>query len=290
MKNKSIGYEIELKNIKNEYDKFLKYYKKKIIVYKGNQLEYYSCGKGKDTILFMPHISSLIPLEISFKTIMTYEDCFRVIAPVLPDVENIDELAESINAILKDEKIDNVIVFGQSGSTITAQIFLSRFYKKIKAMILVNTLVPKARKKNKLSVIFNVLPEFILKYFIKMNFKKYLELEKIPDVYYPKILFTKYLLEENLKRYFSKKKFLGDLNMINAFNDENNFIKKTFKNWNGKLLIITSVDDPLYQDSQLLFHLLPYSQIHVFKEGYGHFTPTVKSNELIKVIQNFLLK
>lgn len=81
----------------------------------------------------------------------------------MPDVENIDELAESINSILKEENIDKVIVFGQSGSGITAQIFFSRYHQKIKAMILVNTVVPKAKRKNKLSGIFNVMPEFLLK-------------------------------------------------------------------------------------------------------------------------------
>ena len=113
MKNKHIESEIELKKIKNEYDKFLNTYKKKIIMYKGNQLEYYLCGKGKDTILFTPHISSVIPLEINFNRIIDYEDCFKVIAPALPNVENIDELAESINTILDEELIDNVIVFEQ---------------------------------------------------------------------------------------------------------------------------------------------------------------------------------
>jgi pimeloyl-ACP methyl ester carboxylesterase len=290
MKNKSIGSEIELKNIKNEYDKFLNIYKKKIIMYKDNPLEYYSCGKGKDTILFTPHISSVIPLEINFNRIMDYEDCFKVIAPALPNVENIDELAESINTILKEEKIDKVIVFGQSGSGITAQIFFSRFYKKIKALILVNTVIPKTKKKNNLNIIFNVLPEFLLKYFIKIKLKKYYKLENIPNDFYPKIMFTKNLLEQQLKKYYTKEKIIRDFNLINSFNNENILIKKTLQNWDGKLLIITSEDDPLYEDSKMLNNLLPNSQIHIFKEEYGHLTPSIKSNELKQVIQNFLLK
>ena len=221
---------------------------------------------------------------------MAYEHCFKVIAPILPDIKNIDELAESINTILKEEKIDKVIVFGQSGSGITAQIFFSRYYQKIKAMILVNTVVPKAKRKNKLSIIFNILPEFILKYFIKMTFKKYYQLENIPKEFYPKIMFTNYLLEENLKRYFTKKKLIEDLDLIHAFNDEHILIKKTLQEWNGKILIVTSENDPLYEESKMLFHLLPHSQIHIFKEEYGHLTPSIKSNELKQVIQNFLLK
>ena len=290
MKKKYNECQIELNKIKSEYFQFLKFYKKKKILHGNNQLEYYLGGKGKDTILFTPHISRLVPLEIIFKTIMAYDPCFKVIAPILPDVDNIDELAESINTILKEEKIEEVIVFGQSGSGITAQIFFSRYYQKIKAMILINTVVPKAKRKSKLSIIFNILPEFVLKYFIKMNFKKYYNLENIPNNFYPKIMFTTYLLEENLKKYFTKKKFIGDLNLIHAFNDEHMLLKKTLQNWKGKLLIITSKDDPLYEDSNMLFHLLPHSQLHIFKEGYGHLTPSIKSNELKQVIQNFLLK
>ena len=290
MKNKYIGCQSELKNIKNEYDNFLKIHKKKKILCGKIQLEYYSGGKGKDTILFMPHISSLIPLEIIFRTIMDYGKCFKVIAPVLPDVGNIDELAESINTILKEEKIDKVIVFGQSGAGITAQIFFSRFYQKIKAMILVNTVAPKAKKKNMFTILFKVMPECILKHFIKMQLKKYYKLKNIPNDFHPKIMFINYLLEENLKRCFSKKKFIEDLNLINMFNDENIQIKKTLQNWEGKILIITSEDDPLYEDSKILSHLLPNSEIHIFKGEYGHLTPSIKSNELKQVIQNFLLK
>lgn len=123
-----------------------------------------------------------------------------------------------------------------------------------------------------------------------MKFTKYLKFENIPNDFHPKIMFTKYLLEENLKKYFTKKKLMEEFNLINAFNDENILIKKTLQNWDGKLLIITSEDDPLYEDSKMLFHLLPNSQIHVFKGECGHLTPTVKSNDLQQVIQNFLFK
>ncbi len=43
MENKYNPRKIELINIKNEYDKFLNHKKYKIN-FKGNQLEYYSCG------------------------------------------------------------------------------------------------------------------------------------------------------------------------------------------------------------------------------------------------------
>ena len=44
MENKYNSRKIELINIKNEYDKFLNNHKKYKINFKGNQLEYYSCG------------------------------------------------------------------------------------------------------------------------------------------------------------------------------------------------------------------------------------------------------
>jgi len=101
-------------------------------------------------------------------------------------------------------------------------------------------------------------------------------------------MFTQFLLNKSLKERFSKKRLLLEIDNIFQFNNEGFLDIEKIKGWNGKVLIITSEDDPGYEDSKLLKQHLPHSELYIFSAGYGHLTPAVKANEIKKVTGDFL--
>ncbi|GAG59384.1 unnamed protein product [marine sediment metagenome] len=164
--------DIQNKNItqseKELFELFINTHKKYIINYKEINIEYYYSGKGGNTILILPHISSLFNQEMAFHLIIDLENNNKVLAPELCNVNNIDEIADIMNYILEKENITNVIIYGQSGSGITAQVFFNRYYNKVKGMILVNTIAPRNNTKNnsRLLKMIKLFPSFLLKYIV----------------------------------------------------------------------------------------------------------------------------
>ena len=123
-----------LRQEQSRFNEFQKTHYKSSLDYRGQTLEYYSCGNGPRTILIPPHISSLFPTEMGYRHILDFESCFRVIAPSLIETGNLDEIAESLLLVLEKEKIDDVILFGGSGSGITAQVFFYRYHPRVRAL------------------------------------------------------------------------------------------------------------------------------------------------------------
>lgn len=279
-----------LQGEKELFEIFVNTHKKFKINYKGINTEYYYSGKGENTILILPHISSLFNQEIAFHLIMDLENNNKVLAPELNSINSINEIADMMNYILVKENITNVIIYGQSGSGITAQVFFNRYYHKVKGMILVNTIAPSNNSKNKSSLLkmIKIFPSFLLKYIIKKKLKKYSKNISIPEECVPRINFSKLLLEKCFLERFSKKTLLKELKYILEFKKEKILSSKEIPNWNGSILIITSEDDAGYEDSKKLASLLPNADTFVLETGYGHLAPAIKSVEFHSKINEFL--
>ncbi len=276
---------------KELFEVFKNTHKKHILNYRDINIEYYYSGKGENTIIVLPHISSLFSQEMAFHLIMDLEKNNKVLAPEICNVNNINKIANIINFILKKENITNVIIYGQSGSGITAQVFFNRYYKKVKGMILVNTIAPRndTKKNSSLSIkMIKLLPSFLLKYIIKKKFSKYSKNISVPEKCISRISFSKVLLEKCFLKRFSKKELLKELEYILQFNNEKILTSRELPNWNGSILIITSEDDVSYEDSKKLAELLPNADIFVFEAGYGHFAPVIKSVQFYLKINDFL--
>ena len=79
-----------------------------------------------------------------------------------------------------------------------------------------------------------------------------------------------------------------ELNNVLKFNDEGIMRPEALKDWEGRILVITSEDDAGYNGSKLLSQQLPNSELYVLEKGYGHLAPAVKSQEVHKAIDDFI--
>ncbi len=270
-----------LKEEKDLYDEFVRTHPKSRLDYEGQTLEYIACGHGTHTLLMPPHISNLFPVEMGYRHILAFESRFRVIAPSLIESHRLDEIAASLLRVLENETNRPVILFGQSGSGITAQVFYRRYSQRVAGMILVNTVAPgHPAPRTPLVMLFKLLPAALLKSMFTKRLLGELDTASIPQELIPRLQMSRTLLGESLKGQFSKRALAIDVQKALQFNAEGFVDTGILSAWQGRILIITSQDDTGYEDSEALSERLPNASLLLLEEGHGHLAPLVKSEEV----------
>jgi len=278
-----------LQKERDVYEEFVRTHPKSRLDYKGQTLEYIACGHGTHTLLIPPHISRLFSVEMGYRHILAFESRFRVIAPSLIETDRLDEIAASLLYVLKNETNRPVVLFGQSGSGITAQVFFRRNSQRVAGMVLVNTVAPgHPAPRTPLFVFFKLLPAPLLKFIFTKKLLGQLDTESLPPELVPRLEMSRTLLGECLKGRFSKRALAIDMQKALQFNAEGFVDLGLFSAWRGRILIITSQDDAGYEDSKALSEKLPNAHLLVFKKGYGHLAPLVKSHEVHLAIDRLM--
>lgn len=98
---------------------------------------YYSCGKGKNTIIILPE--GLGTGEAAFCYIQSLEKSHKIISPIYPLVSTVDELVEGINKMIEVESAEHITIFGASFGGILAQCFMKKYWNKIEKLVLAHT-------------------------------------------------------------------------------------------------------------------------------------------------------
>lgn len=278
-----------LKEEKAVYDEFVRTHPKLTLDYKGQPLAYIVCGGGTHTLLIPPHISNLFSVEMGYRHILAFERQFRVIAPCLIQTNSLDEIAASLLYVLEHESNRPLVLFGQSGSGITAQVFFQRYFQRVAGMILVNTIAPGHPASRTPFFIFSkLLPGVLLKRIFTRSLLKQLDTTSLPPELIPRLQISRMLLSECFNERFTKKTLSIDLQNVMQFNAQGFVDPGSFSSWGGRILIITAQDDAGYEDSQTLSEKLPNAHLLAFEKGYGHLAPLVKSHEMHQAIDEMM--
>lgn len=271
------------------YEEFVRTHPKSHLAYKGQTLEYIACGHGTHTLLILPHISRMFSTEMGYRHILAFESKFRVIAPSLIETNSLDEIADSLLCVLEKETDHSVVLFGQSGSGITAQVFFRRNFERVIGMILVNTVAPgHPTPRTPLFIFFKLLPGALLKSIFTKKLLGQLDTDNLPVELVPKLQMSRTLLSECFKEQFSKRTLAIDMQNALQFNAEGFVDLGLLSTWRGRILIVTSQDDSGYEDSKALSEKLPNAHLLVFEKGYGHLAPLVRSQEVHLAIDRLM--
>ncbi len=170
------------------------------IKFKNKEIEYISCGSGVKTVLTFH--GALGNAEGNFQAINFFETNYRVIAPSITNFETLTELSEGVNEVLKSENIEECIVIGQSFGSFMAQPYFHRNFKKIQALILVNSYPPNNdwvddfKKTNR---IIKLIPTFILRKLMARRLMKFIkeDMEMPPEIR-EELKFLKAFIRERL--------------------------------------------------------------------------------------------
>jgi pimeloyl-ACP methyl ester carboxylesterase len=271
------------------YREFLRTHRKSRLEFGEQTLEYIACGHGSQTMLLPPHISRLFPSEMGYRHILGFEGRYRVLAPSLIETDRLDEIAASLLHVMQKEASGPVVLFGQSGSGVTAQVFFRRYFQHLAGMVLVNTVAPgHPTPRTPLFALFKLLPGTLLKFIFKKRLMKLLDVANIPHDLAPRLQISRALLDECFEARFSKRTLAIDMHNALAFNAEGFLELALLSEWRGRILVITSEDDAGFADSKLLSERLPNASLLVLEKGYGHLAPAVKSQEVNLAIGSLL--
>jgi len=254
----------------------------------GKTVSYYSCGHGQRTLLTFA--GGWGGIELAYETVLGFEGRNRVVVVDVSAYDDPDEMGRGINGVLDAENIDRVIVFGQSLNGIIGQSYFKRHYRRVDGLVLTNTLAPrKERSKTWVLALLKILP---LRWMKPLMRRKMTRLGEFKQEVPPKVLagrrFAAALMGQMIDGYWTKRGTLNILKLTFAFNERDGYTPDSFPGWRGRVLNITSPDDPYYPDVELLMKNLPRAEKYEFQPGFGHVAPQIHRDEFHKIIQGFI--
>ncbi|OGD27046.1 MAG: hypothetical protein A2Y56_02345 [Candidatus Aminicenantes bacterium RBG_13_63_10] len=267
---------------------FLESHPGKKVEINGKTIPYLACGSGRRTLLTFA--GGWGGVELSYDFVLGFEDRNRVIVVDVSAFDDPAEMSRGIDAVLDRESAGRVVVFGQSLSGIIGQSYFKRRYDRADGLVLTNTPAPrKERSKKWALIVLKGIPLGLIKALVRKKMTRLAEFpQPIPAEVQERRKFVAGLLERMLFVYWTKKNILNILTLAFAFNEKDAYAGDSFPGWKGKVLVVTSPDDPYHPDAELLMKNLPGAELVEFPSGFGHLAPQIHRDEFYGRIQRFI--
>ena len=130
-------------------------------------------------------------------------------------------------------------------------------------------------------------PFYLLKAIFKREMRKWTPVAEIPTEARERMHFKSAFMKQVVDQQFSKGFLMNAVKVVFQFHKDGEYTIETFKDWKGKVLIISSKDDPCYKDLDILRKHLPHSGLFLFPEGYRHMAPMVFCDDYQNKIKDF---
>ena len=272
----------ELKRLQD----FLATHRIKQINVRGKSVRYYSCGEGEQTILTFSGGHS--GLETVYETILGFENDYRIVVVDISLFKSLSEFRLGVDMVLEREGVGRLFVIGQSLSGVYSQIYFKKNYNNVDAMVLTNTFAPSRKKRKKWPLLLlRFFPQFLLKAIFKQKIRKWTPVAEIPAQAKERLNFKSAFMNQVVDQQFTKGFLMNAGKVVFQFHKEGEYTIENFKDWSGKILIISSKDDPCYKDLEVLVKQLPHTEQFLFPEGYRHMAPMVFRDEYQNKIKDF---
>lgn len=203
----------------------------------GVRWTYYSGGSGDTSILFAHGMGGAY--QLWWQQIMYFEPHYRVISYTLPEpVDNLDDTAKGIEAILQKEKVDKFIVVGTSMGGYIAQYLTHIWPGRVLKAVYSNTFPPNKLIEQKNARLAKILP-WVPTILIAKSGEKQLREKLVPAAHNDSLL-AAFLPTMP----FSKKQFLNRYKVLTDkfFPQPDRYVYKRIPK-----LIIESANDPLVE-------------------------------------------
>jgi hypothetical protein len=109
----------------------------------------------------------------------------------------------------------------------------------------------------------------------------------IPTEAKERMQFKSAFMNQFVDQQFSKAFLMNAVNVVFQFHKDGEYTIENFKDWKGKILLVSSKDDPCYKDLDTLSKHLPHTELYLFPEGYRHMAPMVFRDEFHNRIKEF---
>ena len=251
--------------------------------------EYISCGRGEQALLLLP--GALSVGESTFPIINAFENEYRIVAPSYALSLTMTELCDGIAGILEAEGLNQAHVLGGSYGGLVAQYFVRRYPRMVRSLILSHTFVLTPRYQMPLRIagkLFHSVPRRLFDQLLRLRLNQML-LSTLRARKHPEFEFWRAYLNEAIASNRLKEVVVHQNACLLDLAQQPRFTDDDLKQWQGRILIIESNDDPAIpaKARKLLRTTYPQAQVHTFEDA-GHASSILKREEVSSIIRLFL--
>jgi pimeloyl-ACP methyl ester carboxylesterase len=245
-------------------------------------------GKGEPAVLIFA--GGWGGPELSYETILALEDGHRVIVIDTDSISRPSELAEVADGLMDRLGIDRIALVGQSLAGILGQVYFRRRPERVAGMVLALTPAPHKKNARRWALaLIQVLPLSLFRVLLARSLKRLSRTTKpIPEDVSERLAFKGTFTARMFRSYATRRKLTGVLKLAFALSAAGDYTPEELGSWPGKLLVITSPDDPYHRDIAVFSDAFPRTEIVKLPEGYGHIAPQVFREEFFTAIRDFL--
>lgn len=267
---------------------FLDTHTEKRLEVDGKAVPYLSCGSGPRTLLTFA--GGWGGVDLVYDLVLGFETRNRVAAVDISAFADPEGMTRAVDLVCAGEKITQPVLFGQSFSGIPAQVYFRRRPERVGGLVLVNTLAPKPeRSKPGVLALMKILPLGLFKPLIRKKLTRLSATERtIPEDVRERRKFAMALLGRMIDTYWTKGKLNNILKLADRFNKDGAPSPEALSRWTGRVLIVTSEDEPYFPDAGLLMNMYPRTEMAKLPSGFGHTAPQIFRDEFFGIIQAFL--
>jgi len=254
----------------------------------GRSIEYSISGEGARCALLLA--GGWGGPELAYESILGLEDMCRVLVVDVSGFGDPAGLLRAVHRVLDKVGIRRAVLIGQSMSGILAQVLLRQDSSRIDGMVLINTIAPRKKRCRKWALpLIKVMPLSIFKRLAKKSLSKLgkYQADVSPEIE-ERLKFKAAFVSHAFTRSATKAKLLNVLKQAYQLNLMDGYTQREVENWNGRLHIISSEDDPYFADIELFRDAFPDLTLTLLPTGYGHIAPQVFREEFFQDIRDFI--
>lgn len=228
--------------------------------------------------------------DLVYETTLALEDRHRVIVIDAGSISRPSELADATDALLDKLGVGRVALVGQSLGGILGQIYFRLRPGRVAGLALALTPAPRQKKAKRWALaLIQVLPLSLFRLLMARSMKSLSRTAKpVPEALSERLAFKMALTARMFRSYATRRKLLGVLKLAFALSAAGDYTREELEGWPGKLLVITSPDDPYNGDIGIFQNAFPRTEVFRLPEGYGHVAPQVFREEFFTAIRDFL--
>ncbi len=229
--------------------------------------------------------------EAIFPQINALSQQFRVIAPNIPSkIKNIEDAVDGLSTLLNALELKQVHLYGISLGGHIAQIFIRKHYARIRDCILSHTAIPTEQLAQKTSMQYRMLqlyPSGLLTAMFKRMTRQQVELCPV-NIADDEREFWKTYFDHQYDMQISKSWIVSRARIARDYFSQFTFHGTDLNYWAGRLLIIESSHDDVYDEGERGALLAMYSRawIHTF-EGYTHLATILAHRQSAELVIDF---
>ena len=230
--------------------------------------------------------------EAMFPQIQQLAKQFRVIAPnIPPQIKTVDVAIDGLATLLNALDLEKVHLYGISLGGHIAQVFIRKYYSRVHDTVLSHTAIPCEHLAQKTGMQYRILqlaPSSLLLRLFKQTTRNNISRfpAKLPDCEQD---FWQNYFDEQYTSAVTKPHIVSRAAMMSDYFRSFTFHSSDLNYWDGRLLIIESSQDDVYEEGDRGALLAMYSRawIHTF-EGYSHLATILAYRQSAELVLDFL--